>query len=433
MNLIVILLLLMIGLQMFILCKLKTGTYFNFGSIYAMLWTVIGIMANSGIYDIYLPSAIVNTSILVGLFVFGLVYAVCAKKEVVSAEEILNMNSVVRLKAIVITNLAAMVFMLPYFFVSLSIIRTKGFAYLRAINYAGSEITGRSTFINLILQNVCFPLFFACAIIGIIMLFLSKRGALQIVIISLINVVIYEFINGARNGFVIIILVVVFAFIKVRFPLVKKRIQTLSKWKRSIIYPIVFGLVWIVVYITGERSLGGKSIFENFYYYFFAGPSYLSQLLNQMQGYKLNSDLFFGSATFGFVYNILATVLNVVLGMNVFNSGYVMNSVLSNAYYNVSNSTRINAMATSFFPFLMDFGYAGIIIGPALIALISQYISRNQKKHNSIRWYAIVIYWTYVLFRTIFKWELISMSAFFVFFFIVVFTKKDPRHENQSK
>lgn len=425
MNTAAIIILLLIGPPMFMLCKAKTGSYLNFGSVFTIMWTAVGVMANTGVYGIYLPSTIVNISIIAGVFVFGITYALKARNEIASADDILSMNCEVRTKMVIVCNIIALIFMLPHFAVSLALIQSRGFAYVRAVNYTGFDVTGRSTLINLVLQDICFPMFFATSILSVIMLLLGKRSGVKILLLSLVNVTVYEIINGARNGFVVLILVVVFAFFKIRFPLMRERVQNISRSKKRIIYPIVFLLIWMVVYITGERSLGNKSLLENFYYYFFAGPSYLSQLLQQLQGYKLNNDLFLGSATFGFIYNIFATLMNTFFGFNIFNSGYTMNSVLSNAYLSVSSSARINAMATVFFPFLMDYGYLGIIIGPMIIAMISQYIAKKQQRRNSIRWYAIGIYWLYVIYRTIFKWELIAMSAFFVLFFIVLFTKNE--------
>ena len=410
---------------MVMLCRAKTGTYFNYGSVFAALWTVVGIMANTGALGIYLPNTLVNVCIVAGVFVFGLVYSIFAKKERTTALTVLEMSSVVRVKAMLVANAAALVFMIPHFMVSLNLIRTRGFAYLRAVNYTGFDVTGRSTLINLILENLCFPLFVATAILGVIMILTAKKGAIPLIIAAVVNTTVYEFTVGARNGFVVLMVVAVFAAIKIGYPLVRERIK-LPRSLKWILYPIGLLLVWVVIYITGERSLEQKSLFENFYYYFFAGPSYLTQLLEHMQEYRLNQDLFLGSGTFGFVYNLIATVLNR-FGLGVFDSGYVLNSVLSNVYYQVSDSTRLNAMATLYFPFLMDWGYVGIVLGPAIVAAISTWIARQQRKTNAIRWYAIGIFWMYVLYRTIFKWDMLSMASFFILLFLFLFTKTEKQ------
>ena len=237
-----------------------------------------------------------------------------------------------------------------------------------------------------------------------------------------VNLVMYELINAARNGYVIAIIILIFAYFKIRAP----RFSTKIKIKgilRSVIIIIVFAaLMYAIIYVTSQRSLGGMSIFETFYYYFFAGPSYLSQLLSHMSEYKVGTNLFWGSGSFGFIYNIVANVGNSVFHLNLFNSGYVLNSFLTNVYYYVSDSIRINAMATCYFPFLMDFGYFGMLLGPFGMALASIRIKKNVILKNNIRMHSLDLFWLYILYRTIFKWELISMASFFIFLFIVIFT-----------
>lgn len=426
MDIFIMIIFLFLGIFFAGLCKLKTGIYLNFGSVFTIIWGVTGALANTGFYGIYLPSELVNISMLAGIIIFGFIYLGGAKREVFGAADILEMNSFVRTRFLVISNIVALAFVLPYFYTALSIIWTKGFVYLRAVNYTGYDITGRSTIINLLLQNICYPLFLVTLIISMISLLIGKKNAVKLFILSLINIVIYEIMNGARSGLVTIIVILVIAFFKIRFPLMKERIQSISKGKKRAICLAMIALLWLVIAITNERTLGQKSLFENFYYYYFAGPSYLSQLLNHLQNYTLNSTLFWGTATFGFIYNIFATFLNLI-GINAFNSIHTMNSVLSSVYFSVSNTSKINAIATVYFPFLMDYGYAGLVIGPIIIAMMSLYISKRNIGTNSIRWHSIQIYWFYIIYRTVFKWELISMSAFFVFFYIFVFTRQKTK------
>ena len=407
------------------LCKQRTGRFFNYGTLYVLIWGLTGFLINTGLYGIYKPSFFVNIVMLLGMLTFAMTYVGLARSEVVPASKVQGMNATVKHKTIIVANVIVLIFMLPYVVTSLGIIASKGYSYLRAINYTAENITGRSTLINLMLQDVCFPVIFVTIVIGSIFFFLERKQSYLYLILGGINLVIYELINAARNGYVIAIIIILFAYFKIKALQFSTKIKIKGMLRSFLITIAVTALVFEIIYVTSQRSLGGKSIFETFYYYFFAGPSYLTQLLEHMSEYKVGTDLFWGSGSFGFIYNIIANVGNSILHFNIFNTGYVLNSYLSNVYYYVSNSTRINAMATCYFPFLMDFGYFGMILGPFGVALASALIKKNVILKNNIRMHVLDIFWLYVIYRTIFKWELISMASFFIFLFIIVFTTKD--------
>lgn len=422
MNLMFAIIFLVLGILGISICIRNTGVFFNFGTIFCLLWAITGVLSNSRIYGFYVPSGLVNICMVIGIIIVGLGYAIKPICEKVDADSVLNMETTIKSKALFWSNILAFIFMIPFFKGSLAIIMSRGFAYLRAVNFSDMTVTGRSTIINLILQDICFPLFFVTMILSLIQLFTYKRGAVKLFLMSIANIFVYEIINGARNGFIIIIVILLFTFLKVMYPLIKDGIHISKRVKRIVIIAIIV-MAFVVVYITRDRSLGGKSLLETFYYYYFAGPAYLSELLKNLDEYKLNNNFFVGTGTFGFVYNIIVTVLNFV-GIRIFNSGHVLNSVLSNQYFNVSSSAKINAMATMYFPFLMDYGYFGIVLGPLMLVIASRYITKKAINKNNIRWYSISIFWMFVIYRTIFKWELIAMSSFFILFFIFLFTTK---------
>ena len=113
------------------------------------------------------------------------------------------------------------------------------------------------------------------------------------------------------------------------------------------------------------------------------------------------------------------------MGIKLPISDYIINSKLTSNSYFISPSVNANAMSTIFFPFLMDWGYFGIIIGSILMALIFGYIENKSNKKYDVRWIILSTYSYYFLYRTIFKYDGVSISFFFLIFFIFLFTSTE--------
>lgn len=406
------------------LCRIQTKTYLNSGSIFCFIWGITGIFSNMGLYGVYLPSGIVNIAMLLGIAVFAIVYSALSRNRKINAQYISEMQCEIKYKIVYIINVLVFIYIIPFFIRALVIIRTEGFMYLRSIAGIESYEMGATSLSNLILQAFCYPAIIATFIIGCILIFQGNKKSIKIIIISFINLTLYCLTNAARNGFIVLIVIFVVCYVKYYRTQRKENVQVISKKERFLSFLIACICIAILLWISNERSSDGDSIIRTAYLYYFGGPAYLSQLLDNLLNYKINSTLLFGVSSFGFVWNIFALVLNRI-GFSIVNSDFIINSTLACRSLTVGSGVKLNAMSTIFFPFLMDWGYLGLIFGPILFAIFSNIIDKKTYWKNSIRWHAIEVYWFYVIYRSVFKWEGVSVGFFFVLFFIALFTKRD--------
>lgn len=428
MNLFAIIMIILTGFISSLICYVKTKKIFNYGSFYSYIWIVVGCLANSGFMNYYLPSTLVNMCICVSMFVFGMVYAWKGQKCSTNINELLQVDSSVRINLIYFCNIVVFIYILPIFFKALNVIRNQGFVYLRMISGTASEDLGITDVHNIILQSICFPIILASLFIGIVCFLMKTKKSINILVISLINLIIYCLANASRNGFVIVIVFSFFAYFKLLFPLHKNKLKRSGKSHKILLSAIIIGLLYIIVYISRERSSSNLTGLENAYIYFIGGPSYLTQLLRHLGNYSINHTFLYGSATFGFIYNIIA-MLGQIFGIKIPISDFIINSLLTSNAYAISPTIKANAMYTVFFPFLMDWGYIGIIIGPFLLALILCYIEKKANSNFDVRWMVLSIYAYYLLYRTIFKYDGISISFFFLLFFIFIFTSTEKNRK----
>lgn len=423
MDLFVIFIAIAIGGFCVMACKKNTKTIFNYGSYFCLIWTVVIIFSNSGIYGFYLPSGLVNFSMIIGVAIFGCVYCSRAPREKYISYEYEYVSDINK-KLIIICNIIAFAFMVPIFIKALAVISSSGYTYLRSIAGIGSQELGTSSMKDLALQAFCYPLTIASLVIGIRKLFLREKEATVIVALSAVNLSIYCIANAARNGFVVAIILVVLTLAdeKRKKATNANRPVKLGFWQKIFIFIIVFAAIYAVVYISGQRASYSKSLLENIYLYFFAGPGFFTKLIEEHPNYLYFDGNLWGGATFGFVYNLISLPLNYI-GINIPNSDYIVNSVMASGSMAISPIARVNAMSTAYFSFIVDWGYLGIIIGPLILCCLSIYISKKRVFRNNIRWDAIGIYWFYYLYHTIFKHDGLSISFFFVFAFIFLFTR----------
>lgn len=411
------------------ICRIRTNTYFNSGSLFCFIWGTVGVFSNMGLYGLYLPSKIVNIAMIIGIILFSVVYCAFSHNRKIDALYIRDMQCDVKYKIMYLANGFVFVYIMPFFVRALAIIRTQGFVYLRSIAGLESGEMGTTSLSNLILQAFCYPAIISTFIIGCILLFQGKKETIKILLFSFINMMLYCITNAARNGFVVLVIIFAVCYLKYYRVQRKAKVQVLSIKQRIMPFLLIVACVTIILWISKERSSNGDSIVRTMYLYFFGGPVYLSQLLEDLMSYEINSTFLLGTSTFGFLWNIFALLFNRI-GFSLINSDFIINSTLACRSLVVGTGVKLNAMSTVFFPFLMDWGYFGIVVGPILLAFFSYYIDKKTYWNNTIRWHAIEAFWLYAIYRTVFKWDGISVSFFFVLFFIVLFTKKGVVNED---
>ena len=395
-------------------------------SFFSLLWCIVGFFANLGIMDYENPSFFVNACIALGIIIFTVVFVLRTPrtKVILSDERIFGNNEKINYKWIIAVGGVCWAFMLPRFRNSMQIINLQGYAFLRA-NLTNSELgISRGGLQDIIFAYMVEPAIIATAILSFFLLFNheeSRKKKYLLFFYALISVLAYAFTSAARG----IIIKYAFCFL---FALLVCRKKVISNFFKipAVRYGLIIAAV-VVLYITfqrgtwGERDSGLDSILRTFYVYYFSGPAYMTKLMENQPLYGGFGQLLYGQATFGFLTNFISWILILFTGRNQ-GSLYLLGSVISNVYYNVAPTVRINAMYTCFYAFCIDWGYLGIIIVPAIIALYSAHLFKRVYNEGTYLDSVMYVFWLYILTRTVFKLDTTSVGITIVYLCMLLFT-----------
>lgn len=395
-------------------------------TFFPLLWCIVGFCTNTKIMDYVQPSFFVNVCIIIGIIVFTIVFIfyVPGARVTINDDWKFGKYDVINYRNIIVVNIICWAFMIPRFQTAVGILTSEGFAYLRA-NLSNTEIgLSRGGISDIIFGYMVEPVFISTSILACFLIFEEQKNKKRylLFIYSIIAIVAYAFTGAARGC------LIKFAFCFFFVLILCKRNVMRNVFKMKVVrYSMIF-LVAIVLFITFQRGTFGEStsatdsIFRTFYVYYFSGPAYMTKLMEAQPQYGGFGQLLYGSATFGFITNFFAWGLIFLTGKTQ-GSLYILGSVISNRYYAVAPTVRINAMYTCFYTFWIDWGYFGIILGPIILALFSAYLFRQVYSKGDYRNCVMYVFWLYTLTRTVFKLDTIGVGLTIVFICMRLFVR----------
>lgn len=385
-------------------------------TLFCLIWSVVGICANLSLYDFYLPSFFVNITICSAIIISQIIYLIIISNRNMKFNnkfefKKFRINYLIILIAAFITS----VILLPMLVKSISYLLTNGWSNLRS-NYDSFIPNG---IYAVLINSYIRPMYGALAILSIVNLFTnnSKKSKIFLLVVGLVVNLEMVFLTAGR----IYLVNYLFYFLISTIIFYKEGKLNLSVIMKKC-FPIIIVLLLLLITITSDRNLSNNdktNFFYNFYTYYFSGPTYLTQLLNNPNiEYGVNGKLLYGSASFGFITNIFSHFIIYITGKPS-GSLYIVSSLIASKQYFIGGHTYINAMFTVFYPFIVDFGYLGIIMCPLYISVFSYVITKKFYTNNTIFDSCIYIYWINVLIRSVFKWELLNVD----FLIIIIFLK----------
>lgn len=407
-----------------LLSKCVFGTIKNPISVFCLLWCLIGIGSNATFYDYYEPSMIVNIMIFIGCIIAFIIYGFSLQgyRQKIFVDEIRLEDEEINIDRIIVVNLLGIGLIVPYLVRSLKVLALGGFAILRAQDVIDSG------FYAILNDSIIRPVFVATTVLAIVYSFSNAKKKKKILLIVLVIIANIEQValsagRSALVGFAFYLLIAVVAFHG------RNIRNILYRGRKYICLGIVAAIV--VLKITAQRNMSSDEnmLLYNTYVYYFSGPSYLTQLIRNVTEYGPGGKLLYGGASFGFLTNIFSDIMIFITG-KAQGSLYLLGSVITNKQYNVGTHTSINAMYTCFYPFLIDYGWMGIIICPIFIAVVSAIVTKRLYKCRSIFNVSLYIYWIYVIIRTVFKWDLVNLDFTVVIVTLYFFTKHSSFKQN---
>ncbi len=407
-----------------VLSKCVFGTIKNPISVFCLLWCVIGIGSNAAFYDYYEPSTVVNIIIFIGCIVAFIVYGILLQGYHKSffVNEICLDNEDVKIKRVIIVNCIGMAILLPYIIRSLKVLTLGGFATLR------SQDVIDSGFYAILNDSIIRPMFTATTILAIVFTFshAKRKQKVTLIVLSIIANVEQVVLSAGRAPLVNLIFYLMIAIVL----FYGRNLRNILHKGRKYIYLGIISII-VVLKITSQRNMSSSEsmLLYNTYVYYFSGPSYLTQLLKNVTEYGPGGQLLYGTASFGFLTNIFSDVMIFITGKPQ-GSLYLLGSVISCNQYRIGAHTSINAMYTCFYPFLIDYGWIGIIICPIFIGIASAIITKRLYKNKNTFNISMYIYWIYVLIRTVFKWDLVNIDLIVVIIALYFFTNNKSLKES---
>ena len=398
-------------------------------SFFSLMWCIVGFFTNTPILNYDSPSLFVNVCIVLGVLLFTVVFTISTPrtKVIISDTRAIGVNEKINYEWIVAVGAICWVLMIPRFSNSLRIISMQGLAFLRA-NLTNTELgISRGGLQDILFAYMVEPAIIATAILSFFLLFNDNEVGYKKYLVffySILSVLAYAFTSAGRG------IIVKYAFCFLFSILIcRKRIISNIFKTRTVRYGFIIAVA-AVFYITYQRRTWGNSdsgfssILGTFYVYYFSGPAYMTKLMEAQPYYGGFRQLLYGQATFGFLTNFISWVLVFLTGKNQ-GSLYLLGSVISNAYYNVAPTVRVNAMYTCFYTFWIDWGYIGILIGPILLALYSAYLFKRVYNKGSYIDSVMYVFWLYILIRTVFKLDTISVGVTIVYFCMRLFVRRE--------
>lgn len=340
-------------------------------SFFSLLWCLIGFLSNMGIYGYYPPSLFVNASIVIGAFLFFIAFCLNVKycRNDLNEDWIFGVNEKIMYQRIYLVNGVGLLILIPKLINSLRLMVTYGMVFMRA-NLINQEI-GMSyggVYDNLVFAIIR-PLFVGTGILASALIFNVERNKkLSLLLFSIALISCYCLSDATRGA------LIEFIFCLVLVVMVCKRNTIKALFKNRLAMLGFLLLAILVLCISSERtsnSEGGISnILETIYIYYCSGQTYLTKMLEAKPEYALSGKLLYGSASFGFITNNFSWMLILLTG-KLQGSQYLLGTVITNTYYAVAPTIKINSMATCFYSFMLDWEYLDVFIGPILLGVVS--------------------------------------------------------------
>ena len=402
------------------------GTKIMPTDIFSAIWCIFAGTASLGVLGYYKTEFEVNIMIIVTIVVFNLAFisvfairnrGLNCKDD--GSEKTLLRSTHMNFYFIVFVNVVCWIISLPYLKESLTIIANEGFEALRryAFDFSGEESnTVANTNMQLVLIWLIQPVFTATMALSGVVFITKHKHRIPMLVLSLIDAAVYACLLGGRGIILKLVSLVGIAFIVAGG---KNPFKYISR--NGALITLIGALFAVLVWMTMLRSFSGMSVVENVYAYIAAPFIYLQTLL---QEYPLSSTpMLWGSATVGGIVSVVGIVGKIFFGIDFAAPENTIPQITS-GYLQIGQGIWFNSMTTMLYPFLRDFGYAGVFIGPAIFAAVVALVYRNFEKNRTLRGMCVLIYLFHTVIFSVQNYTFFKLEACMIIVFILLFTTK---------
>lgn len=412
---------------------LNTKTIANSIIMYNVWWCSVVSFSTLGISGLFIPSDYTYFIIFLGTLGFnfaGILFYRNKRYYVTSNISYRNKpQSDVRLWLYYLLQIITTIFLIPYFLRGLMVTTSQGMATLRAL-----QIDDPLEQLKIFWFSE--PVLVASMILSSF-LYLSGQSKIWILIPVLINTILFAFSFGGRIVFFWLIFFFIFAWLFIRKNNFQKKAPslTVSKkiWGILIVTILISTSIWIMLYITKQRS-PNTSLISTISIYFFGSFTMLDILLHNPELSMLHAPLMLGRATLGGLVDTIILFAAKALGIFGLTTQHMavnqINSVTSKPHY-VGNGIWMNAFSTMYYPYLRDFGVFGAFLVPFLLGLALCLVRKILYSHRCLLWYSIYSIMCFCCLFSTNRWEFVHFWPWGTIFFVFMLTKSS--HVNNKK
>lgn len=393
-----------------LITKIKYKSFLKANIIFTFIWCFSGSIASIGLFDLYKPYINVHFFSLAFIVFFNLFFFIFNKNYIFKEYIGDYITGKLRFKIIYIFNFASWLYMLRFLVKSINIIKSGGFSSLRVYAY-NSSLGLWSTSELIIAQNIVQPIFMATILVTCFCYIVNKKNK-ALLIISLIDIGIYLLSFGGRAILIDSIIFYLIMYFVVR----TNRKENKKKWKINKSFIIIGVLVFSI--ITRSRSWIKTNLIKEIFYYFIGSFSFLGIILEEQVG--MSSNLLYGKATFGFIYNLIFKVLTFLFKVPYNGSDFQITNITAQVRL-ISPTRGFNALTTAIYPLLRDFGFFGIIFGAAFLAWAISFLEKHFKKTNNIYYLCLYTVLLNILFNSTLNYYLYSSAYGMVMIILLIF------------
>ncbi len=381
-------------------------------SIWASLWSAIGILSNLAFYGYNKPMNYVNAVITIGILVHTLFcvyyHDKCWTRRDKGPLTMEGISVNIDMRMFLLINVVAICIEIPFLLRSMKFLLENSFnmAALRVAMTDPEKGMISGGIISIIRDSGVRNVFTMSALYASFLIFTKQAGGpnRKVIVIAIAEMLIYCCSNAARAyavNFIFYLMLVLF--------LCNSR-NILEVLRKNLLLVGIFVLLVAVILLVQYLRTPNMPLLRTVYMYYCSGPAYLSEILKDPYlTYKVDENFRYGAATFGFLSNIYYYIKTALTGIND-STVKLLSSVITVRQYKVGEHAYVNAMCTGFYAFLVDWGTLGAIIGPLVTGWFSSYYYKRMKQRRTIGQVVICVYIFYCMIRTVFKWDLLYID-----------------------
>ncbi len=395
----------------------------NFVNIINCIWTFFSVISMFGLFGMYVPENETYFYILIFWSIFQLFCLVFFHSK--------NPKNLIKNTSL---NWDILKYVMIFCILFLGVFAIKGLLLFiiekdfSAIKDANSNSELFSNKISMLQNILIIPLGSAIGIYSIIE-YVENSKVRFTLFLYFIFIVEILFLTGGRYYIFVTLVIIILSLLN------KYRNNILLIIQKNKELVIIMSIIFLlIIIITLQRNLNKQGLIFNIYAYFAGSIHLLGEYLRNPNIYFLNSnDILYGQVLIsGFFYPI--TFILRLCGIDIKAGVYILKEVTNQFIQISSYGITINNGVTCIYAALRDFGKAGLIIYPIILAFFGIDFYKKEEKSNNIYYKAMYYYYICCLIFCILEFTFALPSTIFTFiFFRLLVIVSSRRKVNEKK